>query len=247
MESISGHAATCHDLATEVVSKFANVTELNCQITEEFVKAKHNTQNADVQLVQEALKEGIVVCLFCPLFSTLSSPPFSSPSPAPHPDPSPDPAPAPALAPGFPTSFTAPRTLSVTEWTRDHWLRLEALADLRCADKARFRGVYFPSSGYRRASSESEEWEDGEDGEREADLDLDRRFAAHPLRGKEVVAQGACLVLQPWHLEVVEAFRRDLGGGSGGWDDAVLAKRLFALLVGRERRAALRARRGDRG
>ena len=53
------------------------------------------------------------------------------------------------------------------------------------------------------------------------------------LLGKEVTAQGESMALDGWHLEVVEAFRVEVGGV---WDPADLAKRLFSLLVGEERR-----------
>ncbi|RYP09903.1 hypothetical protein DL765_008275 [Monosporascus sp. GIB2] len=105
--------------------------------------------------------------------------------------------------------------LSQTTWTKDHWLRLEFLAHLRRRDPAAFDPLLPP----------------------ELDLPF---FERHRLRGKEVAAQGARLLLEPWHLEVVEAFRRELGGDACGWDDASLAKRLFALLVAEDRRARKR-------
>ncbi|KAI1825759.1 hypothetical protein F4861DRAFT_164792 [Xylaria intraflava] len=60
------------------------------------------------------------------------------------------------------------------------------------------------------------------------------RRSASALLGKEVTAQGARLVLEAWHLDVVEAFRAEVGG----WDDHALAKRVFALIIGAERRRA---------
>ena len=39
--------------------------------------------------------------------------------------------------------------------------------------------------------------------------------------------------LEQWHLEVVDEFR----GYVPGWEEAVVAKRVFALIVGEERRA----------
>ncbi|RYP84089.1 hypothetical protein DL770_005261 [Monosporascus sp. CRB-9-2] len=109
--------------------------------------------------------------------------------------------------------------LSQTTWTKDHWLRLEFLAHLRRRDPVAFDLLLPP------------------------ELDL-AFFERHPLRRKEVAAQGARLLLEPWHLEVVEAFRRSKlglnGSGGDGWDDATLAKRLFALLDAEKRRARKR-------
>ncbi|RYO82068.1 hypothetical protein DL764_009669 [Monosporascus ibericus] len=113
------------------------------------------------------------------------------------------------------TTCTFRPPLSQTTWTKDHWLRLEFLAHLRRRDPVAFDPLLPP----------------------ELDLSF---FERHRLRGKEVAAQGARLLLDPWHLEVVEAFRRELGGDACSWDDASLAKRLFALLVAEERRARKR-------
>jgi hypothetical protein len=43
------------------------------------------------------------------------------------------------------------------------------------------------------------------------------------------------MALQEWHLDVVEAFLSETGG-EGSWDGTQIAKRVFALLVGEERR-----------
>ncbi|RYP66246.1 hypothetical protein DL771_007898 [Monosporascus sp. 5C6A] len=126
-------------------------------------------------------------------------------------------------SPGAPTATSTFRPpFSQTAWTKDHWLRLEFLAHLRRRDPVAFDPLLPP----------------------ELDLGF---FERHRLRGKEVVAQGARLLLEPWHLEVVEAFRRELGGDACGWDDASLAKRLFALLVAEERRARKRYDGGGGG
>jgi hypothetical protein len=54
--------------------------------------------------------------------------------------------------------------------------------------------------------------------------------------GKKVVAQGTSLVLEQWHLDIVARFRHDVRVAPG-WDEGVVAKRLFAIIVGEERRA----------
>lgn len=53
------------------------------------------------------------------------------------------------------------------------------------------------------------------------------------LLGKDVAAQGERMTLERWHLEIVDAFRAEVGYG---FDDRELAKRLFALIVGEQRR-----------
>ncbi len=40
------------------------------------------------------------------------------------------------------------------------------------------------------------------------------------------------MVLEQWHLDVVDAFKAEVAG----WEEDLLVKRLFALMVGEERR-----------
>ncbi|KAF7542330.1 hypothetical protein G7Z17_g11666 [Cylindrodendrum hubeiense] len=95
-----------------------------------------------------------------------------------------------------------PAPLSRTVWTRQHWLLLDELLQLRRA------GPY--------------------------ELNYERR--ADKFLGKTVKSQGEAMRLERWHLDCVDAFKASVGG----WDEAVLAKRLFALILGEERRS-----RGD--
>ncbi|TPX13177.1 uncharacterized protein E0L32_006377 [Thyridium curvatum] len=108
--------------------------------------------------------------------------------------------------------------LSHTTWSRGHWVRLDELLQER-----------------RRAGP--------------LNFQLQHRAAAAPpsrrrssaLLGKQVAAQGETMTLEQWHLDVVDAFAAELGDGgsaaaSCAWDENVLAKRLFALIVGEERR-----------
>ncbi|KAI1351878.1 hypothetical protein F5Y01DRAFT_281395 [Xylaria sp. FL0043] len=98
--------------------------------------------------------------------------------------------------------------LSQTTWSRQHWLRLDEMLQLRRRDPLRFQQTcVLPPR--------------------------DERFSS-VLLGKEVVAQDARMTLEPWHLEVVEAFKHEVGG----WDERVLAKRVFALVIGEEKRRA---------
>jgi serine/arginine repetitive matrix protein 2 len=46
------------------------------------------------------------------------------------------------------------------------------------------------------------------------------------------------MTLEQWHLDVVDAFAAELGSEECAWDEKVLAKRVFALLVVEERRRA---------
>lgn len=96
--------------------------------------------------------------------------------------------------------------LSPTNWTRSHWERLDALLQ----ERRRVGALAFQ--------------------------------LAHPvakngtkprLLGKQVVAQGETMTLEQWHIDVVDAFAAEIGGAA---DERVLAKRVFALLVGEERR-----------
>ncbi|KAH7155239.1 hypothetical protein B0J13DRAFT_582317 [Dactylonectria estremocensis] len=92
-----------------------------------------------------------------------------------------------------------PAPLSQTVWTRQHWLYLDELLQLRRA------GPY--ELNYERRSD---------------------RFL-----GKTVKSQGEAMVLERWHLDCVDAFKVSVGG----WDEASLVKRLFALILGEERRS----------
>ncbi|KAF4510810.1 hypothetical protein G6O67_002674 [Ophiocordyceps sinensis] len=62
--------------------------------------------------------------------------------------------------------------------------------------------------------------------------------AANRYLGKTVKSQGEAMRLEHWHLQVVDAFVAAVGG----WDEGVLAKRLFALMLGEERRRRGRGR-----
>ncbi|KAI1155344.1 hypothetical protein F4825DRAFT_71312 [Nemania diffusa] len=110
------------------------------------------------------------------------------------------------------TAPTAPIVgLSQTAWSRQHWCRLDELIQLRRRDPLRFQqACALPPRDKRRSTA---------------------------LLGKEVLAQDARLVLEPWHLDVVEAFKLKVGG----WDERVLAKRVFALVIGGEKRRAAAA------
>lgn len=54
--------------------------------------------------------------------------------------------------------------------------------------------------------------------------------------GMKIVSDGTILVLQQWHLDIVARFMYD-ERVAPGWDEGIIAKRLFAIIVGEERRA----------
>lgn len=112
----------------------------------------------------------------------------------------------------------APR-LSATTWSRAHWERLDFLLQQRRHAGALAFQLAHP---------------------------VPKQSSARPkLLGKQVVAQGETMTLQQWHLDVVDAFAAEIGAGS--WDEKVLAKRVFALLVGEERRRNGKIDRSRRG
>ncbi|KAI0431315.1 hypothetical protein F5Y09DRAFT_304956 [Xylaria sp. FL1042] len=108
-------------------------------------------------------------------------------------------------------STSAPTTFALSQitWSRQHWLRLDEMLQLRRRDPLRFQQVCVLPPRDKRLSS--------------------------ILLGKEVAAQDARMILEPWHLEIVEAFKLEVGG----WNERDLAKRLFALVIGEEKRRAV--------
>ncbi|KAI1815694.1 hypothetical protein GGS20DRAFT_317038 [Poronia punctata] len=110
------------------------------------------------------------------------------------------------------TSTTSTPSLSQTTWSKQHWAHLDEILQLRRRDPSRFHQAFPLPPRHRRRSIS--------------------------LLGKEVsAAQDARLVLESWHLEVVDAFKIQVGG----WDERVLAKRLFALVVGEQKRKKKKA------
>jgi serine/arginine repetitive matrix protein 2 len=115
----------------------------------------------------------------------------------------------------FTAARDVPSPLSQTAWSRAHWLRLdELLRERRGGGALNFQLRHPPKSPRFTAS-----------------------LAASPgsgaLLGKQVVSQGEHMTLEQWHLDVVDAFRAEV---PSVWGPEVIAKRLFALLVGEERR-----------
>ncbi|KAM7183759.1 hypothetical protein V8F33_013394 [Rhypophila sp. PSN 637] len=144
-----------------------------------------------------------------------------------------------------------PKQLSTSQWTRDHWLRLDELL------QARRKGMLAFQLTVRQGPTGGS-----------AQINSTGAGKSHRLLGKQVTTTASAasdgeeeesMILEAWHLDIVEAFRsevlngaaegrtsRSTGGSSHLWTDEVLAKRLFALMVGEERRAAGRVDRAAR-
>ncbi|KAK4115697.1 hypothetical protein N656DRAFT_834835 [Canariomyces notabilis] len=125
-----------------------------------------------------------------------------------------------------PTTHLHTPLLSPTTWTRAHWERLDAL--LQARKKGPLPPPFTSSSSSTSFAAQQQ-------------LNHRRRL----LLGKQVVAQGESMLLEAWHLDVVDAFKAEVEAeaavrvGVGvrvAWDETELAKRVFALLVGEERR-----------
>jgi serine/arginine repetitive matrix protein 2 len=110
----------------------------------------------------------------------------------------------------LPSSPTAER-LSSTAWSKDHWVLLDSILQ-----------AWKPENNGGS--------EDGPKGGRRNSTRVISR-----LLGKKVFSQGEEMRLKQWHLEVVDEFR----GMVPGWEEKVVAMRVFACIVGEERRKGL--------
>jgi serine/arginine repetitive matrix protein 2 len=52
--------------------------------------------------------------------------------------------------------------------------------------------------------------------------------------GKKVEAQGETIRLEEWHLDICACFMDEVEG----WEESVVARRLFAIIIGEKRRKA---------
>ena len=98
--------------------------------------------------------------------------------------------------------------LSPTTWSRDHWLLLSSI--LQAWKPENNTGSEHGPKGRRRNSTR----------------------VISRLLGRKVFCPEGEMVLEQWHLEVVDEFR----GAVPGWDEKVIAMRLFACIVGEEQR-----------
>ncbi|KAL1860584.1 hypothetical protein Daus18300_009074 [Diaporthe australafricana] len=99
--------------------------------------------------------------------------------------------------------------LSQTKWSKRHWLLMDELLQA-------YRGN--PLDFQLRHS--------------DAVMASPKKRASNSLLGKMVTSQGERMALEQWHLDIVDAFKREVGG----WPEDALAKRLFSVIVGEERR-----------
>lgn len=102
------------------------------------------------------------------------------------------------------------KPLSSTTWSKDHWRLLDSILQ-----------SWKPENNGGS--------EDGPKGRRRNSTRVISR-----LLGRKVFSQGEEMRLQQWHLEVVDEFR----GIVPGWEEKVIAMRVFSLIVGEERRQA---------
>lgn len=72
---------------------------------------------------------------------------------------------------------------------------------------------------------------------------LDRHYKRQSDKylGKTVTSRGEGLKLERWHLDCVDAFRAEVGG----WDGGIVARRLFALILGETRRGTEQLQTGQ--
>ncbi|KAF7953761.1 uncharacterized protein EAE97_001160 [Botrytis byssoidea] len=133
--------------------------------------------------------------------------------------------------------------LSSTHWTRDHWLLLDSILQTwkpenqnQEASDSEVNSTGSSNSKYGRRNStrvisgllgKIVNLKDKGVGIGEGGV---RVFKNGNKEGKEVGNEK--MRLEQWHLEAVDEFR----GEVPGWDEAVVAKRVFALLIGEERR-----------
>ncbi|KAI3394817.1 hypothetical protein diail_2219 [Diaporthe ilicicola] len=99
--------------------------------------------------------------------------------------------------------------LSQTKWSKRHWLLMDELLQAHRRNALDFQ---------LRHS--------------DAVMASPKKRASSSLLGKMVTSQGERMALEQWHLDIVDAFKKEVGG----WPEDALAKRLFSLIVGEERR-----------
>ncbi|KAB8304737.1 hypothetical protein EYC80_004093 [Monilinia laxa] len=139
-----------------------------------------------------------------------------------------------------PSSPLTPQ-LSPTHWTRDHWLLLDSILQTwkpeNQNDKDLDVNTTNESSKYGRRNStrvisrllgKTVNLKDKGVGIGDGGVRVFKNGSGK--RGDDIGNER--LRLEQWHLEAVDEFR----GEVPGWDEAVVAKRVFALLVGEERR-----------
>jgi serine/arginine repetitive matrix protein 2 len=126
---------------------------------------------------------------------------------------------SPSKAVAFVSSSPAPpspeQPLSARTWSKNHWILLESILNAHRPAK---------SGG---SSSGSSEVSNSQTRRRNSTRVISK------LLGRTVRAEGESMVIEQWHLEVVDEFRSVVAG----WEEKVVAMRVFALIKGEEKRA----------
>lgn len=119
---------------------------------------------------------------------------------------------SPTKSVAFVSPTPSPPPLSATTWSKAHWKLLHAIYN---------DSKSLPLSPLN-ADSKSGNKPNQERGE----------SAVEPSKylGKTIQARGVKLTLEQWHLDIVREFREEVPG----WDEGVIAKRLFAIIVGED-------------
>jgi serine/arginine repetitive matrix protein 2 len=121
---------------------------------------------------------------------------------------------SPTKSVAFVSPAPSPPPLSATTWSKAHWKLLHAIFN----DS---KSAPVPPTNVDSMSGKKLNHDRGEG-------------ATEPSKylGKTIQARGEKLTLEQWHLDIVREFR----GEVPGWDEGVIAKRLFAIIVGEELR-----------
>jgi serine/arginine repetitive matrix protein 2 len=120
---------------------------------------------------------------------------------------------SPTKSVAFVSPTPSPPPLSATTWSKAHWKFLHAIYD---------NSKSLPLPHFNADSKNSNAKHEGDDGAVEPSKYL----------GKTIQARGAKLTLEQWHLDIVREFREEVPG----WDEGVIAKRLFAIIAGEDLR-----------
>ncbi|KXJ96610.1 hypothetical protein Micbo1qcDRAFT_155194 [Microdochium bolleyi] len=133
-------------------------------------------------------------------------------------------------------SFPQPKAFAVSgdTWTKSHWVRFDEILQLRRKNPALFRRDHPDASLPGDDARDPVDCNDNPDSDEDARSHTSSARSSSKILGKQISGQGESIVVEPWHLEVVNAFMQELDPCP--WDERVLAKRLFALIVGEERR-----------
>jgi serine/arginine repetitive matrix protein 2 len=121
---------------------------------------------------------------------------------------------SPTKSVAFVSPTPSPPPLSAAAWSKAHWKLLHAIYN----DS---KTLPVPPPNINSKNGTGPNHETGES-------------AVEPSKylGKMIQARGVKLTLEQWHLDIVREFREEVPG----WDEGVIAKRLFAIIVGEDLR-----------